>query len=134
MDEQNLNEQELENPIAEEAPESPVSDMLPPEAPELPIPEIPAPEAADEAVPPAPRPRRRKSKQQVFKEQYLPFVILGLTGILCLTFIFGSMGLSRRASAKEQQERIDALLQAEVEDLKTRAAAMAAEYDYENAM
>ena len=134
MDEQNLNEQELENPIAEEAPESPASDLLPPEAPELPIPEIPAPEAADEAVPPAPRPRRRKSKQQVFKEQYLPFVILGLTGILCLTFIFGSMGLSRRASAKEQQERIDALLQAEVEDLKTRAAAMAAEYDYENAM
>ena len=134
MDEQNLNEQELENPIAEEAPASPVSDMLPPEAPELPIPEIPAPDAADEAVPPAPRPRRRKSKQQVFKEQYLPFVILGLTGILCLTFIFGSMGLSRRASAKEQQERINALLQAEVEDLKTRAAAMAAEYDYENAM
>ena len=124
MDEQNLNEQELEFPFTMEAPEPPVPDMPAPDPSEI-----------DETKPLVPRPKRRKSKQQIFKEKYLPLVILGLTAILCVTFIFGSMSRARRsAERKATQERITELLRQEAEELKSQAAAMAAEYDYENAM
>ena len=82
-----------------------------------------------------PAPRRRKSPRQIFKEKYLPFLILGVAGLLILSFIFGSLSMSRsRKNNKAQADRITQLLQDEAEDLKSRAAAMAAEYDYENAM
>lgn len=124
MDELNLNEQAPELPITGEAPETPVPDMPAPDPSEI-----------DETKPLVPRPRRRKSKQQIFKEKYLPLVILGLTAILCVTFIFGSMSRARRsAEHKATQERITELLRQEAEELKSQAAAMAAEYDYENAM
>ena len=86
-------------------------------------------------TPTAQRRKRRKSKKQIFKEKYLPFIILGVSGLLCLSFIFGSISLRReRDAAKAKNDRITQLLQDEAESLKTRAAAMAAEYDYENAM
>ena len=95
-------------------------------------PQVPNP---DGATPPVSRPQRRKSKKQVFKETYLPYIIFGLTGLLCLSFVAGSFGMRRdRAAAKARQDRIDQLLSEEAEGLKLRAAAMAAEYDYENAM
>ena len=98
-------------------------------------PEVPSPEEIDVTKPLVPRRRRRKSKQQIFKEKYLPFLILGLSAVLCLSFILGSVSRGRdRAAAKAQEERITQLLKDEAEGLKTRAAAMAAEYDYENAM
>ena len=82
-----------------------------------------------------PTPRRRKSTRQIFKEKYLPFIILGVAGLLILSFIFGSLSMSRsRKNNKAQADRITQLLRDEAEDLKSRAAAMAAEYDYENAM
>ncbi len=127
MDELNLNEQELEDPVTVEASEPPVTD--------LPAPEVPSPEEIDDTKPIVPRPERRKSKQQLFKETYLPFVILGLSVLLSLSFIFGSVGQSRaRAEVKAREERIAELMKNEAEELKSRAAAMAAEYDYENAM
>lgn len=122
MDELNINEQEL---------------------PDFPgVPEIPGPSAASEAPddidvtkPLVPKPKRRKSKQQIFKEKYLPFIILGAAGLLCLSFIFGSVSLRREKEAEQaKQERITQLLREEADGLKSRAAAMAAEYDYENAM
>lgn len=82
-----------------------------------------------------PIPRRRKSPRQTFKEKYLPFLILGVAGLLILSFIFGSLSMNQsRKNNKAQADRITQLLQDEAEDLKARAAAMAAEYDYENAM
>ena len=82
-----------------------------------------------------PTPRRRKSTRQSFKEQYLPFIILGVAGLLILSFIFGSLSMNQsKKNNKAQADRITQLLQDEAEDLKARAAAMAAEYDYENAM
>ena len=82
-----------------------------------------------------PTPRRRKSPRQIFKEKYLPFLILGVAGLLILSFIFGSLSMNQsRKNNKAQADRITQLLQDEAEDLKARAAAMAAEYDYENAM
>ena len=98
-------------------------------------PEVPSPEEIDVTKPLVPRRRRRKSKQQIFKETYLPFIILGVSVVLSLSFILGSVSRGRdRAAAKAKEERITQLLKDEAESLKSRAAAMAAEYDYENAM
>lgn len=98
-------------------------------------PEVPSPEEIDVTKPLVPKRRRRKSKQQIFKEKYLPFIILGVSAVLSLSFILGSVSRGRdRAAAKAQEERITQLLKDEAESLKTRSAAMAAEYDYENAM
>ena len=97
-----------------------------------PTPQAPSTEPAS----PAPnRPKRRKSPRQIFKEKYLPFLILGVAGLLILSFIFGSLSLRRsRKNVQAKADRITQLLQDEANDLKVRAAAMAAEYDYENAM
>lgn len=101
-----------------------------PVTPEAPVTESPIPEQIK-----LPNRKRRKSPKQIFKEKYLPFIILGVAALLCLSFIFGSLGRSRdRDAANAKQDRIIQLLQTEAEDLKTRSAAMAAEYDYENAM
>ena len=123
MDEWNINEQDFPVfPAAEPVPDTPM---------EFPVEEAPQIPAAPK---PAPR-RRRPTKQQIFKEKHLPLIILGVAGLLCLSFIFGSVSLNQeRAAAAAKEARITELLQQEADDLKTRAAAMAAEYDYENAM
>ena len=94
------------------------------------------PQRPADGAPAAPnRRRRRPHPRQVFKEKYLPFIILGVAGLLCLSFIFGSLSQGKeQEGTKAQQDRINELLQTEAADLKARAAAMAAEYDYENAM
>ena len=93
-------------------------------------PEVPSPEEIDVTKPLVPKRRRRKSKQQIFKETYLPFIILGVSVVLSLSFILGSVSRGRdRAAAKAKEERITQLLKDEAESLKSRAAAMAAEYD-----
>lgn len=98
-------------------------------------PQVPGSDDIDVTKPLVPRPPRRKSKKQVFKEKYLPYIILGVAGLLCLSFIVGSITMRRdRAAAKAKQDRIAQLLSEEAESLKLRATAMAAEYDYENAM
>ena len=98
-------------------------------------PQVPATDDIDVTKPLVPRPKRRKSKQQIFKEKHLPFIILGVAGLLCLSFIFGSISLRREKDAvKAKQERITQLLLEEAAELKTRAAAMAAEYDIKIAL
>lgn len=46
--------------------------------------------------------RRRKSKMEVFKEAYLPYLILLLAAIVILTFIIGA--LVRNAKEKKAQQ------------------------------
>ena len=142
MDELNLNEQEQETPVIEEvtgeATEE-ATEEITLEIPEFPVtdipPVVPSPEEIDDTKPLVPKRERRKSKQQIFKETYLPFVILGVSLLLCISFICGSVGRAReRAELKAREERIAELMKSEAETLKSRAAAMAAEYDYENAM
>ena len=93
------------------------------------------PVTSETDIPVPQRRRRPKSKQQIFKEKYLPFLILGTAGLLMLSFIFGSLSLNRtRKNELAKADRIAQLLADEAADLKSRAAVMAAEYDYENAM
>ena len=94
-----------------------------------------APSTDPVSVPAGNRRRQPRSQRQIFKEKYLPFIILATAGLLCLSFIFGSMDMRRnRDTVKAKEDRITQLLDDEARDLKTRAAAMAAAYDYENAM
>ncbi len=111
-------------------------DDLTPNDQDLPVtPVSPAPDMSAPEQIRLPKRRRRKSPKQIFKEKYLPFLILGLAGVLCLSFIFGSISRRQdREALKATQDRITQLLKDEAADLKTRSAAMAAEYDYENAM
>jgi len=95
----------------------------------------PATDEIAATAPAASRPRRRKSKRQLFKEKYLPYIILGISGLLCLSFIFGSLSADRApAGTGSSRDRITALLKAEADELKAQATALAAVYDYENAM
>lgn len=81
------------------------------------------------------RSRRRKNPRQIFKEKYLPFIILGVAGMLIISFVLGSISMDQtRREVQARDDRIAQLLEDEANDLKLRAAAMAAEYDYENAM
>ena len=81
------------------------------------------------------RRRQPRNPRQIFKENYLPFIILGAAALLCLSFIFGSIEMRRNLdTVQTNSERITQLLEAEAQDLKARASLMAAEHDYENAM
>ncbi len=85
--------------------------------------------------------RRRKTKWQIFKEAYLPTVILGLTVILVIWFIIG--GAIRRNSSKNETvestppsteaTNLASRYQEEADRLLARAEAAALEYDYESA-
>ncbi len=98
-------------------------------------PRVPATDDIDVTTPLDSRPKRRKSPRQIFKEKYLPYIILGVSGLLCLSFIFGSLSMDRDQSVtRNEQKRIAELLESEAEELKTRAAALAAGYNYESAM
>ena len=104
-------------------------------SPVVPAADSPSPDEIDVTRPIVPKRRRRPSPQQVFKEKYLPFLILGVAAILCLSFIFGSMSRNKdRATLKATMDRIAELLDDEAKQLKTDAAKLAAEYDYEGAM
>lgn len=91
-----------------------------------------------------PRPeRRRKTKAELFKENTLPVIILGVAGILILTFIIGSIvrGVQRRTiekeasiAASESVAAEEARLTAEMEAILADAQSLAAHYDYEAAI
>lgn len=87
--------------------------------------------------------RRRKTKQELFKENTLPLIILGVAGVLILTFIIGSIvrGVQRRKieteasiAASESIAEEEARLSAEVTSILTEAEALAAKYDYDGAI
>ena len=89
------------------------------------------------------RRRRKPSKLQIFKEYYLPPVILGLSLVLILSFVIGSMSNAIDAA---QQKRLQEQQKAEAESLAAeqlategvklleRAEALAKSYDYEEAI
>ena len=93
--------------------------------------------------PEAPRRRRRKSKAQIFKEVYLPPIIVCVCLILVITFLIGSVSnaiqLKQIEKEKEQMqlsESLSAAAQAEQENQRIleQAEKLAAEYNYEDAI
>lgn len=89
-------------------------------------------------------PRRKPlSRERLIKEVYLPPIIVGLTAILCLFFIFGGAGrVIKNFIDTRQQAQTDAQnaesektrLQMESERLLREAALLAAGYDYQGAV
>ena len=93
--------------------------------------------------PEAPRRRRRKSKAQIFKEVYLPPIIVCISLILVITFLIGSVSnvikVKQIENEKEQMqlsESLSAAAQAEQENQRIleQAEKMAAQYNYEDAI
>lgn len=87
--------------------------------------------------------RRRKTKMELFKENTLPFIILGVAAVLILTFIIGSIvrGVQKKSTesdasvaASESMAAEDVRLNAEMEAILADAERLAASYDYEAAI
>ena len=85
--------------------------------------------------------RHKKTKWQIFKEAYLPTVILAVTAILIIWFIIG--GAVRRNRPETPTEppapsteatNLASRYQEQVNDLLEQAAAAAENYDYEDAV
>ena len=88
------------------------------------------------------RRRRRPSRQQVFKEFYLPGVIAGLTIVLMLSFVIGSISRAidraqeeklQRQQQAEQESMAAELLESEGERLLAEAELLAMGYNYQEA-
>ena len=87
--------------------------------------------------------RRQKTKEQIFKEQYLPLIIAGAALVLILVFIIGAISRSveknkwkrqaQEAANQTQAEELERLNQ-EAYQLMSQAAAMAENYDYDGAI
>ena len=87
--------------------------------------------------------RKKKSKFQVFKETYLPFVIVCLAIVLIITIIIGGIvrGVQRNRAETQAAQDAALALQAEKEALALEeqerladAEAFAAGYDYDSAI
>lgn len=83
--------------------------------------------------------RRRPTKAQIFKERYLPLIIVALTVVMLLIIIIGSIvravqrnNIATEASIAAAQEQ--ARLNQEASDIQARAEAMVVHYDYEGAI
>ncbi len=99
-------------------------------------------------APRRPNPRRRKrSKLQIFKEAYLPMIIIAVTLVLILVFVIG--GISRMNARKESMNQteppvttdptpstVDPYIQwqEEADALMAQAAPLTQDYDYEGAL
>ena len=90
-----------------------------------------------------PRRRRRKSRSQIFKEVYLPPLLVCVCLILVLTFVLGSVSnlIERHQIDKQnEQSQLDASisqaeqLAAQGEQVMAEAEALAAGYDYDKAI
>ena len=93
--------------------------------------------------PNAPRRRRRKSKAQIFKEVYLPPIIVCISLILVITFLIGSVSnaiqlkqIENEKAQMQLNESLSAAAQAEQENQRILAQAeeLAAQYNYEDAI
>ncbi len=80
--------------------------------------------------------RRRRSNMQIFKEAYLPVIILALTLVLILIFIIGSVIRPQGPDATESTSSTQASLSQaqEAQLLLSAASAAAADYDYAKAL
>ena len=96
-------------------------------------------------MPPVPvrRQRRKRTKFEIFKEAYLPVVIVALAAILVITFVIGSVGRAVTKSKMEKEASIAAsesiaLQEAELQNEVTRLLAKAKEaadaMDYQKAI
>ena len=92
---------------------------------------------------PRARRRRRKSKAQIFKEVYLPPIIVCISMILVITFLIGSVSnvikvkqIEKDKAQMQLNESLSAAAQAEQENQRilTEAERLAAEYNYEDAI
>ena len=90
-----------------------------------------------------PRRRRKKTKAQIFKEVYLPPIIVCLCLILVMSFVIGSLSNvieQRRIDKEAEQMQLDASIsaaqQAEqaTQVILAKAEQLAAGYDYDNAI
>ena len=88
-------------------------------------------------------PRKRKSKFQIFKETYLPFVIVALALIFIVVCIIGAItrGVQKKRAAEQAeleasiaQQQEQAAIAAEEEMLLQQADVLAAGYDYDGAL
>ena len=86
------------------------------------------------------KPRRRKpTPMQIFKEHYLPVIIVGLTLILVLVTVVGSItrGVQRHKIAKDAAEALlqkETLITQEAVEIAKEAEVLAARYDYQGAI
>lgn len=87
--------------------------------------------------------RRKRSKIQVFKEVYLPAIVAGLSIILIIIFIIGSVTRSIQRNNKEKQAQYEAFIAASIAKqesdneaamLSKEASRLAASFDYEGAI
>lgn len=95
-------------------------------------------------APRRPNPRRRKrSRMKVFKQVYLPVIIVGLVVLLFIIFAIGSIKRSneKRAAAREESIAQEASEEAELEIYRQKAAELMVEadkyaknYDYDGAI
>lgn len=90
-----------------------------------------------------PRRRRRKSKMQIFKEAYLPAVIVCLCLILVMSFVIGSLSnyIAQRKIDKDAEESrmeatqdAQALAEEQRQSIMAEAEALAAGYSYQEAI
>ncbi len=90
--------------------------------------------------------RKQRSKTQVFKEVYLPAIILTVTAVLILVFIIGGIirhshkndvdpgAASNKPSSNAMDANAAAQLAGEADRLLKSAEALAEDYDYEKAL
>ena len=122
------------------APAAPTDEVFFDEAPNLePTPNEETAPVQEAPVPPSQRPRRKKTKEQIFKEVYLPPIIAGVALLIILVMVIGSIvravnnGKTMSDLEKEQQAA-QAQLDAEADSLMAQAAVLAAGYDYNGAI
>lgn len=83
--------------------------------------------------------RKKRSPMQIFKERYLPLIILALTVILLVTFVIGSIvrgvqrGKIKEAAALAAAEEA-ARISEEAKNIEHDAAVLAGMYDYQGAI
>ncbi len=89
----------------------------------------------EQNVAPNPRRVRKPNPMKVFKEQYLPYIILVAAGLMILIFVIGAK-LSEPKDLPDPSDdgRIDELMAQEVDHLKEQAAKLAQMYDHEGAL
>jgi len=83
--------------------------------------------------------RRKPTKAQIFKEKYLPLIILALAAIVILVTVIGSItrAVQRNQLAKEIAQAAaeeEARLNMEASDIQVRAEMMVRNYDYAGAI
>ncbi len=93
----------------------------------------------EETRPVNPR-RRRKSKMEIFKEAYLPIIIIALTALMIFIFLVGSLVKaiwpstpSVDETGSSSSEPSEDAYAAEIDSLLAQAAALAENYEYQAA-